>query len=53
VLLNNDEVQETIERDTNNALRLATVAKTLKDAGMMMDVGYFVEETGIPVSLID
>ncbi|EHQ29892.1 phage portal protein family protein [Mucilaginibacter paludis] len=49
VLQNNDEVQETLTRQTSNALNLAKVAQTLKQAGLEIDADYFTELTKIPV----
>jgi len=52
VFLNDDEVQQTVERDNKNALDLATVAKTMKDAGMQMDPAYFQKITALPAKEI-
>lgn len=46
--LNNDEVQQTVERDNKNNLDLATVAKMMKDAGLIMDAAYYQKVTSIP-----
>jgi hypothetical protein len=51
--LNNDEVQQTVERDNLNATALATVAKTMKDAGMQMDPAHFQKVTNIPTKAIE
>jgi hypothetical protein len=50
--LNNDEVQQTVERDNKNNLDLANVGVAMKNAGLIMDPGYFQKTTGIPTSAV-
>ncbi|MEB0262916.1 DUF935 family protein [Mucilaginibacter sp. 10I4] len=52
VFLNDDEVQETVERDNTNNLALAIVAKTMKEAGLSMETAYFQKITSIPTKEI-
>jgi len=52
VFLNDDEVQETVERDNLNAQALANVAVAMKNAGLVMDAAYFAKTTGIPTTEI-
>lgn len=52
VFLNDDEVQETIERENLNAQGLAGVAKTMSEAGMNMSPEYFTQQTGVPATAI-
>ena len=52
VFLNDDEVQETVERENLNAQGLANVGVAMKNAGLAMDPAYFQKQTGIPTSAI-
>lgn len=52
VFLNDDEVQETVERDNLNANALATIAGLMKTAGLVMKPEYFEERTGIPTEAV-
>lgn len=52
VFLNDDEVQETVERDNLNAQGLANVAVAMKNAGMVMDPAYFQKVTSIPSTAV-
>lgn len=53
VYLNDDEIQETIERETANAKALAEVGASLNKAGIKMSPEYFTQKTGIPVEMIE
>lgn len=49
---NDDELVEQREREDKNNKETAGIAKTMKEAGMEMDVVYFTERTGIPAKKI-
>ncbi len=51
--LNNDEVQQTVERDNKNALDLAMIGAAMKKAGLTMDAGFFQKTTAIPTTVVE
>lgn len=50
---NDDEKEEVRKKEDKSNLATATIAKTMKDAGMEMDAAYFSERTGIPAKKIE
>jgi post-segregation antitoxin (ccd killing protein) len=49
---NDNERQEARRREDDNNQATATVAQTMKNAGLQMDADYFSERTGIPTTKI-
>jgi hypothetical protein len=47
---NHELVEQRMEEDANN-LQTATIAQTMKNAGLQMDAKYFEERTGIPTTV--
>ena len=50
--LNDEEDEEIVEKEDKANLQMATIAKTMKDAGLEMDAVYFTNRTGIPAKAV-
>lgn len=50
---NDDEAQDQRWNEDKNNIATATLAKTMKDAGMEMDPKYFTDRTGVPFTKIE
>jgi phage gp29-like protein len=50
IFSNDAEVQETRKKEDDANLSTATIAQTMKTAGLKMDAAYFQERTGIPTT---